>query len=310
MRITHQSYIAGRFKLAAHCSNGAIARELPWQDNLITDVGLDMWLTWATLGYCVVGTGSAPPAVTDTALAAYQAVSSTIISTVLTFNVEENYWSIVLRYRFAEGVAAGNLTELGLTDTNNILNMRLFSRALITDNGDPVTFPVKANEYLEVTYEVRVYFPIQDYVVELPVDTRLMPAQTLTLTHRTAAINQPQNVVSKIRNYLRVSAYQGTMVNTTGTPTDIIDSSSVAAILVDWQPYTSGANKRVGKFTVAPNLWALTEIRTLRFGDRNNGSPNTYQSPVGLQVGFDPPLQKDAVETLVITLELAVARRT
>ena len=309
MRITHQSYIAGRFKLAAHCSNGAIARELPWQDNLITDVGLDMWLTWATLGYCVVGTGSAPPAVTDTALAAYQAVSSTNISTVLTFNVEENYWSIVLRYRFAEGVAAGNLTELGLTDTNNILNMRLFSRALITDNGDPVTFPVKANEYLEVTYEVRVYFPIQDYVVELPVDTRLMPAQTLTLTHRTAAINQPQNVVSKIRNYLRVSAYQGTMVNTTGTPTDIIDSSSVAAILVDWQPYTSGANKRVGKFTVAPNLWALTEIRTLRFDDRFITN-SAYQSPVGLQVGFDPPLQKDAVETLVITLELAVARRT
>ena len=57
-------------------------------------------------------------------------------------------------WRFGQGVAAGNISEVGLGWGNS----NLWNRALIKDaNGNPTTITVLSDEYLDVVSEIRDY---------------------------------------------------------------------------------------------------------------------------------------------------------
>ncbi len=87
---------------------------------------------------CMVGSGNAAPAETDTALQARASTSN--------INVQSNNSNVSPRYgwrrrtfRFAAGAAAGNLSEVGVGWTTTAV----FSRALILDgSGNPTTITV------------------------------------------------------------------------------------------------------------------------------------------------------------------------
>lgn len=132
--------------------------------NLITDQGLDFMGASSTyLTACQVGTGSTAPAFTDTQLASYLAGTSNRTSAVSTAQVSVSpfYVEHVIVYRFAAGVAAGNLTEIGVSTTTTTGN--LYSRALILDGGGlPTTVTVLAGEVLDATYAHRTYAPAAD----------------------------------------------------------------------------------------------------------------------------------------------------
>lgn len=150
----------------------------PWQDNLILNRGLnalgssqqrdlDGWM------YALaVGSGSTPPAITDTGLVAKvaQAERSTAsgASTSGTVLGDNPYGWTRKTYEFAAGRAAGNLSELGIkyyTD-DNLLN----TRALIKDSsGNPTTITVLSDEILIVTYEVRMYVDMTDKTYNITV---------------------------------------------------------------------------------------------------------------------------------------------
>src|SRR5690606_23899127 len=141
--------LSNEYKLTVHKSDGngqpipGSARDLTgWFHNLITDVGMDAYGTeidgttnavaqnWAR--GCRVGAGNATPSTSDTNLQSIVATTVTRISGPShsrNLDATPKYVEKTTVNRFAEGVAAGNLTEVGLvpavsdgTGTNGAFN--------------------------------------------------------------------------------------------------------------------------------------------------------------------------------------------
>lgn len=133
--------------------------------NLILNSGLDaIGRGDAYLRFCRVGTGSATPIETQTNLGSQVAFTESRapdgqVSSNL--GVSPYYTSLKNVFRFGEGVASGNLTEIGVGwDT---AGSTLFSRALILDGGgSPTVLPVQPDEYLDAVYDLRIYPPLGD----------------------------------------------------------------------------------------------------------------------------------------------------
>ena len=148
--------MSGYFKLCARkTTTGAISKETPWMQNHITDAGLRNWLYSVPLSGCRVGVGTSEPGDSDTGLDSQIAAVTSVDSWTMGSgrNLLESYIFQRIRFRFAQGVAAGDLTELGIYQGNT-----LFSRILIKDETGTITpFPVAWDEFLDVTYELRIY---------------------------------------------------------------------------------------------------------------------------------------------------------
>lgn len=163
--------LAGRFKLTAvSIDEQGVEHHRPltgWFHNLILDSGLNALATAFNSGYlistCVVGTSNVPPTVKDTALNAQIASTSTLQvnkTSGIVVGPPRYGWNR-RTFRFAQGAAAGNLSEIGIVGQNGVM----WSRALILDTGGtPTTITVLANEFLDVVYEARNYIPTGDVV--------------------------------------------------------------------------------------------------------------------------------------------------
>ena len=157
--------MCGFYKLAAVNAKTGKTRVLAdWFPNLITDIGLDYLATHSDfIRYCYVGSGSTTPTFSDTGLANHVATFDstqyiTVNDKVQSVNSTSPYYRYFRgTYRFGIGVAAGNLSEVGVGWGANHVGST-FSRALILDAyGNPTTITVLSDEYLDVTYEYRLY---------------------------------------------------------------------------------------------------------------------------------------------------------
>jgi hypothetical protein len=135
------------------------------QSNLILDSGLNYGMSYAApMGfafihnYIAVGTGSAEPAVNQTALVSELARTNGS----LTFGAGDSYpattevglGKFMRRRAFDFGAANGNLTEFGGTD-GSATNMR--TRSLFRDEfGDPVTITKTSDEQLVIEYTIYI----------------------------------------------------------------------------------------------------------------------------------------------------------
>lgn len=177
--------MAGRFKIEAFKakvnSDGELV-EMPgsrhvkadWFDNIITDQGLNRIGTsspLSSISYCHVGTGNAAPAATDTALANFLAASNTVEDDTSGAQAGSAPYYVYRQrtIRFSAGAAAGNLAEVGMGWASS--GTVLFSRALILDGGgSATTITVQSDEYLDVTYEIRIYPPSGDATGTITLD--------------------------------------------------------------------------------------------------------------------------------------------
>ena len=166
--------------------------------NLITDWGM------ASIGpgtlnssYIYLGAGTATPTVGDLQLANYAARTD---SSAPTPSVTErdatatSFWAQTsLNKRFNPGQAVGTFTEVGFGDDGSVPpasspTYRLMSRALIVDGGgSPVAITVLADEYLDVTYTVRMYPPITD-------STQTVNISGVSYTFNSRGLNFPASV--------------------------------------------------------------------------------------------------------------------
>ena len=149
-----QLKLEGRFKFVAIRPDGTERLLADWGRNLILDSGLNRLGTDGAWDTCRVGSGSTAPATSQTALTTPVAASTTVVSNTGGVNSPTNTYAWARQvYRFAAGVAAGNLSEVGVGWSGG-----LFSRALILDEeGDPTTITVLSDEVLDVSYEIRAY---------------------------------------------------------------------------------------------------------------------------------------------------------
>lgn len=156
MQVNMHSQIGARFKLIAHKGDGVPTKETEWFNNIVLDAGLERMSVGIWISRCCVGTGNTTPAVTQTALASFLASSTAInsTSTKLQTTTTPYYRGVTVTWRFSEGVAAGNISEVGMGWGNTTL----WNRALVLDaNGNPTTITVLSDEYLDVVAEIREY---------------------------------------------------------------------------------------------------------------------------------------------------------
>lgn len=269
--------------------------------NIITDQGLDrMGNNFSWLGSCQVGAGNATPTATDTGLQTYVAGTNTFVSSVTSVQIAVSpyYASRVNVYRFAAGVAAGNLSEIGIGW--NTSGSVLYSRALILDSGGvPTTITVLIDEVLDATYEWRIYPPLVDVT-----GTVTISGSNYDYTIRAADINQyktgvgsgwgtPQPFgVSGEAAFFGQAAFSGSIGAITSQP-----SGTTAGASVSNAAYTPGTLYRDLNHTYG--LGVTFPIGAIRFG----GGLNMYQ------IGFSPVIPKNGTNQLTITFRTTWSRR-
>lgn len=157
MNFQIQCDVGALFKLVVRKANGDIKSETDWFPNIVLDTGLNRMSVGTAVDRCCVGTGNSTPVATQTALDAFLVsttgvnggdVTGSNTTTTPYYNWARRTW------RFAQGVATGNISEVGL----GWGNANLWNRALIKDgNGNPTTISVLSDEILDVVSEVREY---------------------------------------------------------------------------------------------------------------------------------------------------------
>lgn len=160
MNLNAKVGIGAVFKLIVRkAETDEIVRETPEFCNLVLTTGLAQMAVGTWIDRCCVGTGNSTPVASQVALNNFLA-STTAIATGATdtgglqVTTTPYYWYGRRTWRFAVGVATGNISEIGL----GWGNATLWNRALIKDtSGNTATIAVLADEYLDVISEVRVY---------------------------------------------------------------------------------------------------------------------------------------------------------
>lgn len=157
MNLEMNSEVGARFKLVARkASTEEIIRETDWFQNIVLDTGLARMSVGTWIDRCCVGTGNSTAVATQTQLDAFKASTTANQDPAGGIQVTALPYYMWARrtYRFGDGVAAGNISEVGL----GWANANLWNRALVKDsNGNPTTITVLADEYLDVITEIRVY---------------------------------------------------------------------------------------------------------------------------------------------------------
>ena len=140
-------------------------RELEFT-NLILNSGLDRIAIGGFIAGCVLGSASSTPVVTDTSITGILGSSTTLQAYgVGTANTSTPpYWcSYYWTFRFIEGVATGNISQVAMAFGTVSAGTTLFSLALVKDSGGtPITITKLADEVLDVTYTLQLFCPSAD----------------------------------------------------------------------------------------------------------------------------------------------------
>lgn len=279
-----------------------------WVPNLITNAGLNgigANALYLLSYYCRVGSGSTAPAFTDTALAAHVAGVAQLSDSQGQLTAAPWYaWRRIV-YRFAAGVAAGNLSEVGTATTINSGGI-LFSRALILDsNGNPTTITILSDEVLDVTYELRCYPP----TVDVPHST-VIGGVTHTGTLRTCG----QSTGVQVPNWSTAPSSSGVSAlgnNQLGTSGAGVKVAAINAVPASLSYYGQGITPTLSAYVADSYYRDITIQWTLTMGNQAGGiGAMVIGTWLGaLQVDFEPAIPKDATKTLTMSFRVSWARQ-
>jgi hypothetical protein len=304
MIIERKTEICGFFKFEAYKVdnnnieiNGSRRICADWFPNLITDNGLNLIGTASnTLSACQVGSGSTTPSVLDTSLGSRIAGTTTVNSTSNGVQASSPYFAWRRNvYRFAAGVATGNISEVGISQTSS---GTLFSRALILDGGgSPTTITVQSDEVLDVAYELRVYPSVSDWSDEITISSVVydLIGRSALVTNSSSWLIPSAGIYSGVGSGL--IAFNGSIGAITGSPSGTLSSATSATDLT----YSNNSYRRDSTVT-----WGLSA------GNLSGGikSVSVQLGPGSYQFEFDPPISKDNTKTLELTFRHSWARKT
>lgn len=301
------SKIAGWYKLeATDVRTGRKRVAADWFPNLITDFGVNTLgtnaFTTATT-YCRVGSGSTAPNVADTALVSQIASTSTLQSSSPAAQSSSPYYSSYTQVkRFGTGVAAGNLTEVGMGSAATGAN--LFSRALILDGGgSPTTITILPTETLDVTYQYRMYPPTSDVTGSIVIGgvtyNYTLRASNVTSPSYWVPNTNPSSVFSS-----GCSSYNNVIGSITSSPSGAqgsFDSASVAG-------YSNNSYQRDYMFGAGLNVSNISGgIRSCQFCSSILAASSAFGT---YQIDFGASIPKDATKTLSLVFRFSWARKT
>lgn len=309
--------LGGQFRLViskdAECKQ--VVKDTGFFDNLITNTGMNRIgeVTTSTssstnafrtlCGRFVVGSGSAEPQFTDTALQSPIAFASA--DPVLdneSSNYERGWYEITVRHQFGQGQAAGNLSEIGIQHTST--SGPLWSRALILDGqGNPTTITVLPDDFLTCYYTLRIMIPKEDVVFNIDVDYGEDGIVPTVVTGRPLDANNSSSVYGWGLQTAITSTWAYLQFYTGG-----LAAPTASA------PLGSTADRETSTFSVVPYVTDSFEryvTRTNGLNEHNGQNLRTAKLHALMgswQIEFDPPLQKDNTQTMQVTFGYSWAR--
>src|SRR6478736_5782795 len=197
-------------------------------------------------------------------------------------------------YQFAAGVAAGNLTEIGIGWNTT----QLFSRALIVDSGgSPTTLTILATEILNVTYIFRAYPPTADNTVSVTISgtsyTIVSRPSLVTNINFWSAPTLTNGLNTNNNNVSQPATYPST--STLGAVTSAPSGTQLAcpSTAYSWATYTNG------------NYYLDITI-SLGVADGNSaggiGVMSIQPRSGAYQLSFSPAIPKDSTKTFILTV--------
>lgn len=267
-----------------------------WFPNLITNFGIN--LIGNTLGaanFCRVGSGNTTPQFTDTQLQAQLASTNTVnASAEVTGGTPPNYfhgrnWT----FRFATGVAAGNISEVGVGSAAT--GATLFSRALILDGSlNPTTITVLSDEVLDVTYQSRWYPPTTDDVRNITITGVGTVQVTTRASSVTASTNYNLGTCGIREAPGAMGVFNGAMGTVTGSPSGGFSSSTSNVN----NTYSANSLQRSWVTTFGLDSGNVAGgITSARYALGNISNSSCYGQ---MQCGFSPAIPK--LNTQILTL--------
>ena len=295
--------MSGKYKIMVGKKPGGVESEqrivTDWFPNLITNGGLDYLGEHSFQNgsvYCQVGAGSTAPAFTDTTLISYLANTNSV-SDVDSVNLITLYQQKIRTYSFGEGVAAGNLAEVGVGWATS---GSLFSRALILDSeGDPTTITVLSDEYLTVIYSYRIYGILADTTGSVTFTGDLGGTYGYTIRHGKYRSGFYTFGLDRAMKWNALNFYCTVYDGTIGA--------------INEEPSGNSSNpltNTVAAYTPSSLLIATTVLLTPAQGNFDD-SIKSLQVPLNCfwQVEFNPVIPKTDQDSLSLTFELTWGRK-
>lgn len=302
--------LRGRYRLRVRKRGEDTPRvDTGWFDNLITNDGLDaLGDTDGWMQACQVGSGNTSPTNTDTALDSYVAGTTTKPNIVSDIQSSAPYYaSTTTTYRFGEGDAAGNISEVGVGTAAS--GGTLFSRALVTDGGgSPTTITVLSDEFLEVSYQLQLIPPTGDVTATVDDDGPAGTSHDITLraseVDRDGASGPGWSILAgsgsqgivELSTGSNVQAFTGAI----GTIAEAPAGTAASVTSVSNDTYVGGSYERTATMTFDLDD-ANFDIQSIRFKFVNGGT---------WQVEFDPVIPKTNLLRLEVGVTVTWARAT
>lgn len=307
--------VAGQYTIRKYkADTNELIQEVGPFDNLITDQGLNRVGTDVFGNRLFIGTGTAPPAVTNTQLGTYLNYTSTYApggawNSAILQGGSPDYWvQGTGTWRFAAGAATGTLTEVGIgwfTSGTLPANHRVSSRALIVDSGgSPISITVLADEYLDVTYSLR-YYP---YVGSDVVQTVTISGVNYTFTTRAIGVEASSycsvNATTQMNWSGDTSAVTGTAAGTPPALASITANSMLtpgggAFLSTTKNTYVDSSLKISATFSAGLTAANLTYgIRGMVTRITNTASPSLSFINSAFQSTISPAIPKDNTKIL------------
>lgn len=301
MKISTHQKIGAVFQLIAYKDDGTVSKKTEQFKNLVLDAGLQQMSVDTWIDRCCVGTGNSTPNVKQLDLDAFVASTRTMKTTVTKMQTtnEPYYYSVTVTWRFERGVAAGNLSEVGLGWADD----KLWNRALIKDaNGNPTTITVLADEYLDVVSEIRIYPPRKTTGKFNLFDKtgKLVSQHTTTcipLFHTTAfgASRVAMGFDRKIAFWIISS--DALSDDVTSIPTGGSVAAQVGSSVLTYPTQTSC------------RMTATLDLDKANGSHRSFVIPNTIMSMFnGYKVQIDPPITKTSSQVMTYVFDLSWGR--
>lgn len=308
--------VAGEFRMRVLRPDGRCRLDTGYFPNLITNLGLNSPGSGTGYTGISVGTGNTAPAFSDTNLVARVATTFTDNGSAYTSNngtpgTPDWYTSYLLSLRFAQGAAAGNLAEIGVTGGSPY---NCYSRALILDSsGNPTTITVLGDEFLDVSYNHRWYAgTVDDFTDTITVsgsgdhDIVMRPAE---MDGGGANLWRPDWMWNSGAASQRRHAYNGSIGSVTGAPSGTggeASSSATSSYVSDSYERDFSASWNLSSGNLAGGISAFQiACGTGRVTPGSGGS-----AAASFQFSVDPVINKTSSQLLTMNFTQTWARRT
>lgn len=292
MQLQVHSKVGARFKLIVRkASDDSIARETDWFHNLVLDTGLNRMSVGTWINRCCVGAGNSTPVATQVALDSFLASTTNSVksSSVKQTSATPYFYGVRNTWRFEQGVAAGNISEIGLGwgDTS------LWNRALVKDlNGNPTTITVLADEYLDVISEIRNY--VGSGTGQFNLKNKLGEVVSVHNYTYIPSIGTPNSIFNEIR-FGRASFFSGDINNNVnGIPSggETTVNNHISNSYLEPRSVSVSLNLPLGvaqfqhkSLLLAHNMLTSDDVR--------------------YQIQIDPPITKTSTQVMTYTFELS-----